>query len=416
MKTLLTDISQIVTVDTGGKNFKRGKEMSDLSLLENHSILIEDGKILDFISNFSSIPTFDKIISCNGKVVLPGFVECHTHALFAGSRADEFVRKLNGATYEEIAKAGGGILTTVNSVRNSSFPQLSLILKKRINSFIKQGVTSIEIKSGYGLNLQNEIKMLEVINGQKKSFQINIVPTFLGAHTFPEDFKTNHPGYIREIIDKMLPLIEEKNLAVFCDAFCESTAFNKLETEEIFSASTKHNLKLKIHTEQFNNIGGLELALEQNCTSIDHLEVITDEQISLFRDSDSVAVLLPGVSYFLNYQFAPARKIIDADGIVALATDYNPGSSHISKISYIMSLAALKMNIKPEEIISAYTINAAKAIGKDKNCGSIEIGKDADFAILNCDSYNDLIYDFSNELNYMTISKGEIIYKNELEN
>lgn len=417
MRTLLTDISRIVTVATERKNFKRGSEMNSLSVLEEYSILFDDGKILDLIPN-SKIPSipYEQIISAGGRVVLPGFVECHTHALFAGSRAKEFKMKLDGASYEDIAKLGGGILTTVSAVRNSDESTLSNHLEKKINSFIKQGVTSLEIKSGYGLNFESEIKMLEVISNSKRQNSINIVSTFLGAHTFPSEFKSDHESYLKEICEKMLPFIANNNLAEFCDAFCEATAFSSDETRQIFSKAKELGLKLKIHTEQFNNVGGFEAALENSCTSIDHLEVLRDDQIKLLENSDSVAVLLPGVSFLLNYQFAPARKIIDSGGVIALATDFNPGSSHISKISFIMALAALKMKMSVEEIISAYTINAAKAIDLEKRCGSIEIGKDADFAILNCEDYTDLIYNFSEEINYMTISKGRIIYQREMEN
>lgn len=417
MRTLLTDISQIVTVNTNGNNFKKGNEMNSLSILEEHSILFDSGKILDLIPNSKIHLTLsEQTISAGGRTVLPGFVECHTHSLFVGSRANEFKLKLQGATYEEISKGGGGILSTVKAVRESDISNLSINLENRIKSFIKQGVTSLEIKSGYGLNFESEMKMLSVIQQMKNRISINLVPTFLGAHTYPTEHKNAHDNYIHEIVNEMLPYVRKNQLADFCDVFCESTAFSAAETLQIFTAAKKHDLKLKIHTEQFNNIGGFEVAIENGCTSIDHLEVLTEGQIKSFESCDSVATLLPGVSFFLNYQFAPARKIIDAGGIVALATDFNPGSSHISKISFIMALAALKMKMSVEEIISAYTINAAKAIALEQRCGSIEIGKDADFAILNCEDYADLIYNFSEEINYMTFSKGKIIYQSELEN
>lgn len=390
--------------------------MNEISPLENHSILVENRKIKDLIPVTSKIPKHDKKISLKGRTILPGLIECHTHSLFAGSRANEFRMKLNGATYEEIAKSGGGILSTVEAIRQSKKSELDSILKKRIKSFIKQGVTSLEIKSGYGLDLKNEIKMLEVIKKQDDTFRINIISTFLGAHTIPKEYKDRREKYIKLIIEEMLPAIRKRKLSSFCDVFCESTAFTLKETDQILTRAKELGFSLKIHTDQFTNIGGLELALKLGATSVDHLEVIDEQQSEQFDITESVAVLLPGVSYFLNYKFTPARQIIDSSGIVALATDFNPGSSHISKISFIMNLAALKMHMSVEEIISAYTINAAKSLNLETQCGSIEIGKDADFAVLDCQDYNDLVYDFTDEINFMTISKGKIIYKKKSEN
>lgn len=412
MLTLLKNPSQIVSVDTNGVNFKRGKEMNSLSLLTDHSILLEGNKIKDIITNKKAEKKkFDIEIDLTGKTVLPGLIDCHTHTAFAGSRANEFRMKLQGATYEEIAKAGGGINKTVQSVRSSSFEELVKIIKPRINYFIRQGITTLEIKSGYGLCYYDEIKLLQVINQLKKETQIEIVPTFLGAHTFPPEYKNDEEKYLSIIITEMLPYIVEKKLAEFCDVFCEKTAFSANQTEQIFAASAKQGLSLKLHSEQFNNIGGVDIALKYNATSIDHLEVITDEDLQKLSKTDIVSVLLPGVSFFLGYGFAPARKIIENNGIVALSTDYNPGSSHIADLNLIMSLACLKMKMTVEETISAVTINAAKALKREKECGSIEIGKKADFAIFNTTDYADLVYNVGKNLTYMTIKNGVIIYK-----
>ncbi|MBE0571651.1 MAG: imidazolonepropionase [Ignavibacteriaceae bacterium] len=412
MKTLLFNPSTIVTIDTSGKNFKKGKELSDIGCLYEHSIVIEDDLIKDILPTASVEKNkFDEIIDATGKTVLPGLVECHTHTAFAGSRADEFRQKLSGIGYEDIAKKGGGINTTVQAVRSSSFEELINLIKPRVEHFISQGITTLEIKSGYGLNFENERKLLQVINFLKEIYPIDIIPTFLGAHTYPPEYKNDHQEYVGEIINNMIPHFANQKLAEFCDGFCEATAFSINEIDEIFTSAEKHGLKLKLHTDQFNSIGGLDVALKHKAVSVDHLEVIRDEDIPKFSSSDTVAVLLPGVSFFLNHTYAPARNLIEQNAIVALATDYNPGSSHISSLSLIMSLAALKMKMTIEETISAITINAAKALCREKSIGSIEIGKKADFAVFNTSDYSDIVYSIGNNLNCLTIKDGNVIYK-----
>jgi imidazolonepropionase len=412
MLKILKDPSQIVSVNTKGRNFKRGSELNDIEVLTEHSIIIEDDLIKDIVPTGSiNNKSLFQIIPVYNKTIFPGFVECHTHSVFAGSRTNEFKLKLKGATYEEIAKAGGGINTTVSAVRKSSFEELVELSIPRIQNFIKQGVTSLEIKSGYGLDFENEIKLLKVINYLKQISKIEIISTFLGAHTYPNEYKNNHDGYIDLVINKMLPNIHENKLADFCDVFCESTAFSAEETDKIFNKAKELGFNIKLHTEQFNNIGGIETALKYNAISVEHLEMLKEDQLKILNSSEMTAVLLPGVSYFLNYQYAPARKLIDSGAIIAIASDYNPGSSNISNISFIMSLAALKMKMTIEEVISAYTINAAKALDISKQKGSIEIGKKADFAILNTQEYSDLIYNPGSNLNIMTIKNGNIIFE-----
>ena len=261
------------------------------------------------------------------------------------------------------------------------------------------------------MDFENEIKLLKVINSLKNNCPISIIPTFLGAHTYPNEFKMDHNKYLNIIINKMLPYAAENKLAEFCDGFCESAAFSADEINLIFSKAKELSLNLRIHTEQFNNIGGIESALKYNAASIDHLEVLKEDQIKLLKDNDVVCVLLPGVSFFLNYQYAPARKLIDNNAIIALSTDYNPGTSPISVLHFIMSLAAIKMNMTIEETISAVTINAAKALKLNHKFGSIEIGKSADFAVFNTNDYSEIVYNINRNLNCMTIKNGEIIYR-----
>lgn len=412
MRKLLTNFAQIITCDTKGINYKRGNNLSDIAALENHSIIIEDGIIKDIIPD-SSINHINAELKLNfnGKIILPGLIDCHTHTVFAGSRANEFKEKIAGVHYEEIAKRGGGILTTVNAVRNSSLPDLIELIKPRVKEFIAQGVTTLEIKSGYGLNFENEIKLLHAIKVLDEIFPIEIVPTFLGAHTFPAEFKLDHKGYVDLITDKMIPHISKNNLAEFCDGFCEATAFTSEEIDTIFTAAAKSGLKLKLHTGQFNNVGGLDIALKHKAVSVDHLEVIAKQDLNKFENSETVAVLLPGVSLFLDYDFAPARKLIENNAIISLATDYNPGSSHILNLHLIMSLASIKMKMKMEEVINAVTINAAKALNREKTTGSIEPGKKADFAVFDAEDYSEIIYNTARNLVTHTIKDGEIIFQ-----
>jgi imidazolonepropionase len=411
MLKILLNPAQIVTVDTKGENFKRGSGLNEINVVTGHSIIIENDIIKDIVPN-SSLKNQSSLTAINvkDKTILPGLIECHTHTAFAGSRADEFRMKIAGVHYEEIAAKGGGILSTVKAVRESSFEELVNIISPRIQYFISQGITILEIKSGYGLDFENEIKLLHVINYLNEIFEIEIIPTFLGAHTFPQEYSDNHQGYIELINDKMIPHIAENKLALFCDAFCERTAFNSDEVNLIFSKAAESGLGLKLHTEQFNNIGGLKTALSHNAVSVDHLEVLAEDDINMVAGSDTVATLLPGVSFFLNYGYAPARKLIDADAIVALATDYNPGSSHIANLNFIMSLACLEMKMSIEESISAVTINAAKALNKNREAGSIELGKKADFAVFNTEEYADIIYQVGKNINIMTIKNGDIIF------
>ena len=413
MRILIKNPVQIVTVDTDDVNFKRGKEMQDIHSITGHSLIIEDGFIKDFIldSAISKLEV-DQIIDVSEMIVLPGLVECHTHSAFAGSRSNEFLKRLSGASYEEIAGQGGGILSTVNAVRTSSFDELVNLLKPRIDNFISSGITSLEIKSGYGLSFYDEIKLLQVINYFRIHSPIEIIPTFLGAHTFPPEYKNDHEQYIDLLINELLPYIIKNNLAFTVDAFCEKSAFSPEEVDIIFSKAKKLGYELKLHTNQFNQIGGLNIARKYKVNSVDHLEVIDDNEIQGFSKSEIVAVLLPGVSFFMDTCYAPARKLIDSNAIVALSTDYNPGSSNISNLHLIMSLAAIKMKMTAEEIISAVTINSAKALCLSEKTGSIEIGKQADLAIFKAKEYSDIIYKIGTNLNQMTIKKGKVIYNN----
>jgi imidazolonepropionase len=402
--------SQILTVDSFGSGRKKGRDASVLNILSGHDIIVENGLVKDFIPFHSPLTTAHRTVDVKGKVITPGFVECHTHSLFAGDRSAEYRMKLEGKSYEDIAAMGGGIVSSVRAVRETPESDLLTLLLKRVDNFISQGVTSLEIKSGYGLSYDAELKMLRVIKKAASLRNINIIPCFLGAHTVPIEYKQDRKKYLSILINELLPVIKAENLSNRCDAFCESSAFSPDEVEQLFIVAKSLGYNLTLHTEQFNNIGGIELALQMDALSVDHLEVLKDEQIKLFGDSQTVAVLLPGVSYTLDYSFAPARKLIDSGATVALATDYNPGTSNINSIFLIMSLAARKLKMTFEEIISAYTINSAAALGISNETGSLEPGKSADFAILDISNYEQIIYNTAQNFNQMTVKSGKIIY------
>ena len=414
MIKLLKNASQVITVDTKGKNFKRGRELSDVNVLHDHSILIEDEVIKDILpSSSSGNIRCDEEINVEGKIIIPGIVESHTHLVFAGSRANEFKMKIRGSSYEEIAAAGGGIMSTVKSVREKSIDQLYDLSAPRLENFITQGITAVEIKSGYGLDFSNEIKLLNTIKKLGDNYPIDVIPTFLGAHTVPQEYKENRKGYLKTITDQMIPYISYNKLAEFCDIFCETSAFSVEEVSQIFQSAKNAGLGLKLHTDQFNSIGGVNAALDFNVSSIEHLEVLPGEYFKAIGNSDTVCTLLPGVSFFLDYKYAPARELIDNNAIVALASDYNPGSSNIDNVYLIMALAAVKMRLTIEEILSAYTINAAKSLGISSHTGSIEPGKKADLAVLNIPDYNEIIYSIGKNFNHLTIKNGNIIWKKQ---
>lgn len=272
MITIIKNAEQIFTINTNGKNVKRGKNLKDVYPISDHDIIIENGIIKDFIPNSSNYNTnAAKLIDANGCIVMPGLIECHTHAAYAGSRANEFLLRLKGASYEEIAQAGGGIASTMKAVRNSSFEEIVSLLKPRIDHFISQGVTTLEIKSGYGLSFYDEIKLLQVINYFRSNSAIDIVPTFLGAHTYPPEYKNDHGQYLKLIIEELLPFIIKNKLSEYVDAFCEKTAFSAEDVDLIFTKAKKYGYKLRLHTEQFNVIGGLDIALKHKALSVDHL-------------------------------------------------------------------------------------------------------------------------------------------------
>lgn len=415
MKFLIENAKQIVTCRTYGRKVNSGKHQSRIGLVKNSSIYIENGLIRWIGKKLPSSVKKSSLqkIDARNKIVFPGFIDSHTHLVFAGDRSNEFAMRLEGKTYEEIAKAGGGIVNTVSAVRKSSRTKLKAIAKERIWSSVSFGVTTIEAKSGYGLDTKNEIKMLEVIKELDKEMPIDVYSTFLGAHAFPKEI--SRKDYIDMILFEMIPLVAKRKLASFIDAFCEKNYYTQRETGKIFEQGVKFGLVPKLHTNQFHSVGGIQTALKHKAISVDHLEVMTPKEINLLKGKNTVACVLPGVSYFLNIPYAPARKLIDKNIPVAIATDFNPGSCMTENIQLVMSLAAQSassgMSMSVNEIINAVTVNAAASLGISNKVGSIEPGKQADLLIFDMPSYEHLIYHFGVNMLESVIKNGEMIFQ-----
>lgn len=412
MQLLISNIRQLVTVRSGGKPFKAGREMREIGVLEHASVLIENG-VITWIGNASDFtntlqPDADTLDG-SSYVALPGFVDAHTHALFGGSREHEFALRSEGKTYQDIAAQGGGILSTVNATRAATKKELKKATSKRLDAMMKHGTTTVEIKSGYGLSEESEIKMLEAITELADEHLISIQSTFLGAHALPPEFKERRAEYIDLLCNRMMPYIAKRRLAQFCDVFCEVGYFSLEDSRQILEQARTHGLALKLHADEFNSIGGTQLAAQLQATSVDHLEHISDDAIAGLRQSKTVAVLLPGVSFFLRNPYAPARKLIDAGVSVAIASDFNPGSCMSFSMPLMMTIACTQMSITPEEAITASTLNGAAAIGVSDQVGSIEVGKRADIVLYDIPHYRYLAYHFGTNLAAKIIKNGTIL-------
>lgn len=408
----LINIKQLVTVAAHGKHVKLGDDMQDIGVLENAAVLVEDDRIawvgrMDELS-MSSLKEAD-VLDCMDRVVMPGFVDAHTHLLFAGSREDEFALRSSGATYQEIAAAGGGILSTVRNVRQTSKKDLKKFARHRINSILRQGTTTVEVKSGYGLDTDNEVKMLEAITELNDEEVITVVPTFLGAHAVPPEFAGRRKEYVKLVANSLIPYIGKRHLAMFCDVFHENGYFDADDCRTIFSAGLTNGLLPKIHADELSAGGGAELAAEVGAISADHLEHISNLGITAMAKTGVVAVLLPGVSFFLNHRYAPARHMIDSGVPVALATDFNPGSCMSYSMPLMMTIACTHMQMSPEEAITASTLNAAAAINLSRQIGSIEVGKRPDFVVLNCPNYRFLAYHFGENHVEKVVKNGVVL-------
>lgn len=360
---------------------KSGKQMSEFISIDNAFVLIENDTIKQYGSQTQNLPTADVTIDAKGGMVLPSFVDSHTHIVFAQSREEEFVMRIKGKSYEEIAQAGGGILNSARKLHAMSEDELFENALARLNEVIRYGTGAIEIKSGYGLTVNDELKMLRVIKRLKQISPITIKASFLGAHAIPVEYKQNREGYIDLVINEMLPQVASENLADYCDVFCDQGFFTVDETDAILTAATTYNLKAKIHGNELGYTGGVQVAVKHNAISVDHLEYTGDAEIDCLKNSQTIPVGLPNCSFFLGIPYAPGRKMIDAGLPFCLASDYNPGSSPNGRMSYVVSLACTQMKLTPEEAFNAATINGAAALELSATHGSITVGKQANIFI-----------------------------------
>jgi imidazolonepropionase len=386
--------SQLVTL-AGPTRARIGRELSELAIIPDGGMLIRDGRI-EFVGPSAEIENKagdTEVIDARGKVVLPGFVDAHTHLVFAGNRLDDFERRARGDTYEQIAKAGGGIWSTVEKTRAASEADLFVQAKKHADWFLRCGTTTLESKSGYGLTLEDEVKILRVMRRLNQETPLEIVPTFLGAHAVPRNLHADE--YVNLVINDMLPRVTSDNLAEFCDVFCERGYFDIEQSKRILNVAKKLGLKLRVHADQLSNSGAAKLAGELQATTADHLEKTDELGIAALKSGNVQPVLLPGSVYALGSTHYPrAREMIEAGLAVVIATDFNPGSSPTASMPMILSLACTQMKMSPAEAISASTINPAYSLSRGDRIGSLESGKVANFSIFDCDDYRELAYWF----------------------
>lgn len=412
-KLLIKHASQIATPQ--GFECKKGSSMKEIFTISDGAVYIEDGIIKLMGKTDEVLNKIDekncKIIDAEEKCVLPGFVDSHTHFIFSGYREEEFVKRLEGAEYIDILNLGGGIQSTVKSTRNSTFEELYSLGKDRLKNMISQGITTVEGKSGYGLDLDCEIKMLKVMKKLNEDCPIDVVSTFLGAHAVPLEYKNKNSEYVDYMINEVLPKVAEEDLAEFCDVFCEEGVFSIEESKKILAAGQKLGLTSKIHADEIKSIGGGELAGEMKCISADHLLMVTHKGIEKIRENNVIATLLPCTAFCLGKPYACARKMIDEGIAVALASDFNPGSCFTNSIPLMLALGSLHMNMTIEEAITALTLNGAAALGRADIIGTIEVGKKADIVITKYPNYKFLVYNTGSNLVEKVIKAGEIVYE-----
>lgn len=373
---LITNIKQLIGIREN-PHLLRGKEMAILPFLENAFLRIESEKITDYglMKDLDLTIETNDIYDAKEAFVMPTWCDSHTHIVYAGSRENEFIQKIKGVSYEEIAKNGGGILFSARKLNETSEEELFEQAWNRIEAIKKLGTGAIEIKSGYGLSIEGELKMLRVIKKLKNKSNLLIKATFLAAHTFPSEFKNNHQGYIKQIIDEMLPIIFEENLANYIDVFCEKGFFSITETEQILEAGKHFGLKPKIHANQLHCSGGVQVGVKHRAISVDHLETMGNEEIDCLKNSNTIGTLLPSAAFFLRMSYPPARQMLDANVAIALASDYNPGSSPSGNMPLLIALSCIQMKMTPEEAINAATLNGAYAMEVSDEVGSITKGK-----------------------------------------
>ncbi len=413
MSILIKNIKELLQVRETNVTIVKGEDMKTLPTLKNAYLIIENDTIVEYgpMSEYTEYHA-EEVIDATGKIVLPAWCDSHTHIVYAGDRSQEFVDRINGLTYEEIAERGGGILNSAEVLQNTSEEELYQQSLVRLNRVMQLGTGAIEIKSGYGLTVEAEMKMLRVIKRLKKESLAAIKTTLLAAHAVPKAYKTDKTKYVDLIVSEMIPEVAKAKLADYVDVFCEKGYFDLEDTDRILAAGTAHGMTPKIHVNQFNAFGGVELAVKHEARSVDHLEEMRPEDIEALKGSDTMPVALPSCSYFLSIPYSPARQIIDAGLPLALATDYNPGSTPSGNMNFVVSTACIKLRMTPEEAINAATINGAYAMGLSNQFGSICRGKKANIIITKeIASYNNLPYAFGDNLIDTVIVRGKILRK-----
>ncbi|MCF7805325.1 MAG: imidazolonepropionase [Candidatus Marinimicrobia bacterium] len=401
---LIQNIGQIVSPRPG---VTRGSELRNLTIIENGVIYVKEGLIQAVGSPDEVLPQIDErpqVLDAKDRAVIPGFVDSHTHLVFGGNRADEFAMRSAGMSYEKIAAQGGGIISTVEATRNTPKEELKYLALNRLRRALEQGITSMEIKSGYGLNLETERKMLEVIHELKDEQPIELTATFLGAHAVPKE--KSKEKYIEEVL-AMIPEIAA--LADYCDVFCEEGYFTPAESRQILEKGLEYGLPPRVHTNQFHDIGGVEMALDIGAIAVEHLEALTVESIEKIARSETTATVLPGVSHFLGIPYAPARQLIDKGALVNIATDFNPGSSMTLSMQLMMNFACTQMGLSVEEALCCVTQNAARALEK-MNVGCIATGYQADLLVLDTDDFRNVAYFFGQNHVRTVVKKGEVVF------
>ena len=407
---LFTNIKELVQVREISIDFLSGKEMNILPTIKNAFLLVENGLILDFGTMENCPKTKFKIIDAKGKMILPSWCDSHTHLVYADNRESEFEDRINGLSYKEIADNGGGILNSAKKIHAISEDALYQKSKTRLEEIIRLGTGAVEIKSGYGLTKKSELKMLRVIKKLRDNHPIEVKATFLGAHAVPNKYKDDKSGYIKMLIEETLPVIQKENLADFIDVFCETDYFSVSETDQILKAGFKQGLVGKIHVNQFTAFGGVQVGIKNNVLSVDHLEEMRDEDMQALKGTKTMPVSLPSCSYFLNIPYTPARKMIDLGLPIALASDYNPGSSPSGNMNFVVASACIKMRMTTMEAINAATINGAYAMNLHNKVGSITKGKLANLILTKeIDSYNFIPYSFGNSCIEKVFLNGEEI-------
>jgi len=414
MAHLFTNIKELIGVEENPMPFRRGKEMKTLHTIKDAYLMVEGDRIIDFGKmddlSMTDIAEAAQITECTKTMILPAWCDSHTHIVYAGNREQEFVDRINGLTYEEIANRGGGILNSAKKLQETDEAELFAQSAKRLEEVMRLGTGAVEIKSGYGLTTEAELKMLRVIKRLKNTYPITIKSTFLGAHAIPVEYKKDRKGYINLLIDEMLPMIAYQELADYIDVFCETGYFTVEETIKLMEAGKRYGLKSKIHVNQFTSIGGLQAAIEFGALSVDHLEVMTDADITVLKGKNTMPVALPSCSYFLSIPYTPARKMLEAGLPLALATDYNPGSTPSGNMNFVVSTACIKMKMTPEEAINAATVNGAYAMELSETHGSIARGKKANLIFTkDIPSYGYLPYAFGSNHIERVMLEGEFL-------